>query len=335
MRIEPGILKRAGQELKAVLKAKKLFIITDENVQALYGGVLRASLEEAGFDTAVYVQKPGEREKSMRNLERILRAMAREGVTRSDAVLALGGGVIGDISGFAAAVYMRGIPWAGVPTTLLAEIDSSVGGKTAVDLPEGKNLAGAFYQPKAVLIDPDVLKTLQRKQMKEGMAEMIKYACIADKDMFAELLSGAQDMQRHIYNCCDIKRRVVEEDERDTGLRMILNFGHTLGHALEAAAGYRYTHGQAVAAGMAHITERSEQMGLTEKGTSGKLRAILKKYGLPDRLPDGMENRISDVMMRDKKLLSGKLNLVLLKEIGSCYIYPVDPNGLRYFVQAE
>jgi 3-dehydroquinate synthase len=330
--IEEGILDRAGQEIKKKSNAKKIFIITDENVYALYGETLRMSLKEAGFGIGIHVLKPGERSKSMKNLERILGAMARAGITRTDAVAALGGGVVGDIAGFASAVYMRGIPCFQIPTTLLAQIDSSVGGKTGVDLPEGKNLAGAFHQPKAVLIDPVVLKSLGKREFRDGMAEMVKYACIADREMFDTLFSDSLDMEKLISACCEIKKKVVEEDEFDTGLRMILNFGHTLGHAVEASAGYRRTHGQAVAAGMAHITRKSEEMGLTENGTAGKLAKLLKKYGLPVALPKGREQAVKEAVSKDKKQLSGKLNLVLLKEIGSCYIYPVGMDEIEKFL---
>jgi len=332
IKIEEGILSRAGQEIKKISGAGKLFVVTDENVYALYGETLRKTLAGAGFAVNFHVLKPGERSKSMRSLERLLSAMAKADVTRTDAVVALGGGVAGDIAGFASAVYMRGIACIQIPTTLLAQIDSSVGGKTGVDLPEGKNLAGAFHQPKAVLIDPSVLKTLGGREFRDGMAEMVKYACIADKSMFDALMEGDLQMEKLITDCCDIKRRIVEEDERDTGLRMVLNFGHTLGHALEASAKYGRTHGRSVAAGMAHITNSSERLGLTEKGTAAQLIRLLKKYSLPFKIPGGREQAIMEAIRKDKKQLSGKLNLVLLKQIGSCYIYPVGIQEMEKFL---
>lgn len=330
--IEENLLRSAGLCLKKIIKASKLFIITDENVHRLYAGVMEKSLQEAGFAYSFHILPAGEASKNMRQLEAILSHMALEGITRTDAALAFGGGVTGDITGFAAAVYMRGISYIQMPTTLLAQIDSSIGGKTAVNLKEGKNLAGAFYQPKAVLADPALLKTLPEKETGEGMAEMIKYACIADKDMFSELAGGIKCMERLIENCCAIKKRTVEEDEKDTGIRMILNFGHTIGHAVEACAGYAYTHGQAVAAGMAHITRKSEKLGLTERGTAEKLRKVLKLYRLPDALPEGLSAGLLEMMAHDKKLLLGKLNLVLLKRIGECFIHPVTLEELKRFL---
>ncbi len=330
--IKEDIIQDAGKELKAILQPKKFFIVTDENVAALYLERLKKSFADEGFDFASYILPAGEASKSMGNLERILSAMAQEGVTRSDAAIALGGGVVGDITGFAAAVYMRGVPYIQIPTTLLAQIDSSIGGKTAVNLKEGKNLAGAFYQPKAVLSDPLALKTLDKMQMGEGMAEMIKYACIADAQMFEALLQGNGELPRCIENCCAIKKRTVEEDELDTGIRMILNFGHTIGHAVEACAGYRYSHGQGVAAGMAHITAKSEALGLTQAGTAAKIREILQKYGLPHEIPAELKESIFSAMARDKKLLSRKMNLVLLKNIGACFIHPVTLQELKEFI---
>lgn len=330
--IKEDIIRDAGKELITILQPKKLFIVTDENVAALYLETLQQSLTDEGFEFAAYVLPAGEASKSMGNLECILSGMAQTGVTRSDAAVALGGGVVGDITGFAAAVYMRGIPYIQIPTTLLSQIDSSVGGKTAVNLKEGKNLAGAFYQPKAVLSDPLALNTLDKTQMGEGMAEMIKYACIADAHMFEELLQGCADLARCIENCCAIKKRTVEEDELDTGIRMILNFGHTIGHAIEACAGYRYSHGQAVAAGMAHITQKSEAMGLTQAGTAARIREILQKYSLPSEIPAELKEGVLDAMARDKKLLSGKMNLVLLKNIGECFIHPVTLPELKAFI---
>lgn len=330
--IEGNLLRSAGMHINHIIKPSRLFIVTDENVHRLYARVLEKSLQEAGFAFSFHILPPGETSKNMQQLETILSHMVSGGITRTDAVLALGGGVVGDITGFAAAVYMRGIPYIQIPTTLLAQIDSAVGGKTAVNLKEGKNLAGAFYQPKAVLSDPELLQTLPDKEKGEGLAEMIKYACIADTDMFLELAGGIKDMERLIENCCAIKKRTVEEDEKDTGIRMILNFGHTIGHAVEACAGYKYSHGQAVAAGMAHITKRSEKLGLTERGTAEKLREVLIQYGLPDTLPEGLSEGIIEVVARDKKLLSGKLNLVLLRKIGECFIHPVTLEELKKFI---
>jgi 3-dehydroquinate synthase len=330
--IEENIISNAGAALKPLLKAKKLFIVTDENVARLYLTPLQKSLEAAGFAFDAYILPAGEASKSIGKLEEILSAMAKAGISRTDAAIALGGGVVGDITGFAAAVYMRGVPYIQIPTTLLAQIDSAIGGKTAVNLKEGKNLAGAFYSPAAVLSDPLALETLSPKEKGEGRAEMIKYACIADAGMFDALAQGKDELPRYIEICCAIKKRTVEEDELDTGIRMILNFGHTIGHAIEVCGCYSYSHGQAVAAGMAHITQKSEALGLTEPGTAKKLVDILKQYDLPHALPEELKDDILAVMARDKKLLSGKLNLVLLKRIGECFIHPVALQGLKDFI---
>ncbi len=330
--IEENILKKAGKIIKKTVKPDKLFIVTDKNVEQLYGESLNETLDAEGFLHSGIALNPGEKSKNMRSLEKILSCMTKNGVSRKSAVIAFGGGVIGDIAGFASAVYMRGIPYIGVPTTLLSQIDSSIGGKTAVNLKEGKNLAGSFHQPKAVITDPLLLKTLNDANFKEGMAEMIKYACIADKDMFDSLLKGVKDMPLLIENCCAIKKRVVEEDEKEAGIRMILNFGHTLGHAIENIARYRFSHGQAVAIGMAHITLKSEETGLTKKGTADSLKEMLAKYGLPHELPESIREKLYYVMLRDKKRAGGMINLVLLSEIGRCFIHPSDIKELKGFI---
>ena len=239
--------------------------------------------------------------------------------------IALGGGVVGDISGFAASTFLRGIKFIQIPTTLLAQVDSSVGGKVAVNLDGGKNLVGSFYQPKAVLIDPDMLSTLSERIFNDGMAEVIKYALIWDKELFSELEKDTLDIEKIIYTCVDIKRQVVEEDEFDTGKRMILNFGHTYGHVVESAYNYEtYTHGEGVAIGMARITERTEKMGITKVGTYDKIVSILKKYDLcfDDYSID--KETAANIMLRDKKSAGGSINYIVLKEIGTCDIMKMD-----------
>ncbi|EKY26424.1 putative 3-dehydroquinate synthase [Clostridium celatum DSM 1785] len=247
-------------------------------------------------------------------------------LTRSDLIITLGGGVIGDLGGFVASSYLRGIDFIQVPTSLL-EVDSSVGGKVAVDLERGKNLVGSFYHPKAVLIDPEVLNTLDNRFFIDGMAEVIKYGCIKDK-MFFEFLYEMENnsdvidnMERVIHKCCDIKRIVVESDEKDKGERMLLNFGHTLGHAIEQYYNYtKYTHGEAVAIGMYEITKISEAKGLTVKGTAERIKEILIKYNLPYKMDVNIEE-ILDTINLDKKKLGKSLNLIILKEIGNSEIY--------------
>ena len=238
--IGSGLLHQAGQHLRPVLpRAKKLFVVTDSNVAPIYLSALIPGLERAGFETACREIPAGEASKSAAMLSALWEDMMDFGLTRSDAVVALGGGVVGDLAGFAAATILRGVDFVQIPTTLLAQVDSSVGGKVAVDLQHGKNLAGAFWQPKAVLMDPDTLDTLDDLTFADGMAEVIKYGCILDKSFFdfLALRPGRgeimEEIEHVLYTCCDLKRMVVEEDERDTGRRMLLNFGHPGGHAFE------------------------------------------------------------------------------------------------------
>ena len=261
-------------------------IVSDDNVFPLYGKQLCDSL--SGYECHSLVLPHGEPTKSFDTLPKVYSAMLDAKLTRSDLVIALGGGVIGDLTGFAASTYLRGIKCVQIPTSLLAQVDSSVGGKTAVDLPQGKNLVGAFFHPKMVLIDPLVLNTLPDHFIHDGMGEVIKYGCIKDSGLFDLLLSHSSfedlkpDLPKIIARCVDIKRIVVEADQFDTGERMLLNFGHTLAHAVEQRFAYeRESHGEAVAIGMYQITRISEELGLTREGTAGEIRKILESYGLP------------------------------------------------------
>ena len=260
--IERGLLPHVGGKIKTLLpKAEKIAIITDSHVGPLYVSLLRESLEKEGFASTVLIFPAGEENKNLKTLGSLYDRLAEAGLTRSDAVLALGGGVTGDMGGLAAATFLRGVAFIQIPTSLLAAVDSSVGGKVAIDLSSGKNLVGAFYQPKAVFIDPDLLKTLPVHYLHDGLAEVIKYGCIMDKELFmrlekiqndAELLACADEI---IETCCNIKARIVEHDEFDTGERMLLNFGHTLGHAVEKKFHFdRYSHGEGVGIGMVLLT---------------------------------------------------------------------------------
>lgn len=329
--IEKGLLKKAGQLIGEVIKPKKIIVISDENVRGLYFQTLRASLEESGFEVIEHVIEPGEKSKTLSNMEKICEKMAQENMSRSDAVVALGGGVVGDLSGFVASSYMRGVDFIQIPTTLLSQVDSSVGGKVAVNLKNGKNLVGAFYNPKRVIIDPDCLKTLEEKYVKDGIAEVIKYGCIWDKELFSFLKEGSapsyvvENSTRIIKRCCEIKRDVVQEDELDRGLRMLLNFGHTLGHGIEAYYDYkRYTHGYAVAIGMVLVSSYSESIGLTKEGTTDEIRGLLESYGLPSKLEGAQVKDIIDYTKRDKKVSNGKLNLIIIEEIGKARIHRMD-----------
>lgn len=329
--IEAGLLDKVGERVRKLLpKARQAVIITDSNVGPLYAGRLTESLQKAGLATAVIVIPAGEQSKNMRQLAEVLEVIAVRGLTRSDVLLTLGGGVTGDLGGFAAASYMRGIAFVQIPTSLLAQIDSSVGGKVAVDLQAGKNLAGAFYQPKAVYIDPLLLQTLPVRFLHDGLAEAIKYGCISDAALFAalercqndaELLAASEDV---IADCCSIKVRIVEQDEFDTGLRMLLNFGHTLGHAVEQYYGYSgYTHGEGVAVGMYQLTQRTEQLGLTAPGTAQKLAAVLEKYGLPLEVQAPRQELLA-VMGHDKKKQGQSMTLIIIDKIGSGRLQKID-----------
>jgi len=309
-----------GPQIKALFPHRELAVITDENVHRIYGRRISDSLAEAGFSATLIIVPAGEQSKSLQIWSSVLERLVLAGITRDDLIITLGGGVVGDMGGFAAATYLRGIPFIQVPTTLLAQIDSSIGGKVAVDLPGGKNLVGAFYQPQAVFIDQTFLETLEPRFLRDGMGEVIKYACIRDRGLFEYLEStpaGEIDYGHLIPVCCRIKKEIVQGDEMDRGERMLLNFGHTLGHALEKYYCYeKYSHGEAVAIGMQVFTSNSEAMGLTAPGTAARLLALLEKFGLPHQMPPAENEELIEAMRADKKNLSGGLHVVLLTEIG-------------------
>ncbi|SCJ16577.1 3-dehydroquinate synthase [uncultured Clostridium sp.] len=325
--IEEGLLDKIGSEVRAVYPAERAFILTDRNVDAQYGAKVESALRSAGYQTAKMVLEPGEATKAFPSLVPIYSALLENKMTRTDLMITLGGGVVGDLGGFAASTYLRGIPFIQIPTSLLAQVDSSIGGKVAVDLPQGKNLVGSFYQPKAVFIDPVVLDTLPERYFKDGMAEVIKYGCICDRTFFDKLAASTTRaqlstwMDELIYRCCDIKRQVVEEDERDMGGRMVLNFGHTLGHAIEKYYHFgKYSHGEAVALGMVAITRLSEARGLTPAGSAQCIADTLKAHGLPYDDPLPPMAQLLEAIAHDKKNLGARLKLILLRQIGTCFI---------------
>ena len=325
--IEKGLINRVSEEISRVYKGKKIFIITDDNVNKYYGGKISEELKGNDFEVKLLSLKPGEETKNFNTLPIVYNELLDFNLTRSDLIIALGGGVIGDLAGFVASTYLRGVDFVQIPTSLLAQVDSSVGGKVAVDLDRGKNLVGSFYHPKCVLIDPEVLNTLDNRFFIDGMAEIIKYGCIKDKQFFdyLEKIKNNQqlinNMEVIIHKCCDIKRQVVENDEKDRGERMLLNFGHTLGHAIEQYYNYtKYSHGEGVAIGMYVISKISEEKGLTKKGTSQRIKDILVKYNLPYELDVNIEETLEAINL-DKKKLGNDLNVIILKEIGSSEIY--------------
>lgn len=326
--IDKAMDNRLGNKIKESFNSDKIAIITDKTVDALYGQQLKNILEMNGFQVVKIAIEPGEVSKSFFTLPSIYEKLIEFKIRRSDLIIALGGGVVGDLAGFVAATYLRGVDFIQIPTTLLAQVDSSVGGKVAVDLEEGKNLVGAFYHPKAVYIFSEFLNTLSDRVFSDGLAEVIKYGCIRDEKIF-HMVEDAGDrrvlmdsIEEIIYKCCSIKANIVEQDEMDKGERMLLNFGHTLGHAIEKYFNYdKYTHGEAVAIGMYKITKISEESDLTAKGTSSRIKAILIKYNLPFDA-EGIENEdeILNVISNDKKNLNKNLNIILLKQMGEAYI---------------
>ena len=326
--IEKGLLNKLGEELKNIYFGEKIFIITDENVDKYYGSKVKDELDKIGYKTRKMVLAPGEKTKSFSTLPSIYNELLDFKLTRKELIITLGGGVIGDLGGFAASTFLRGVSFIQIPTSLLAQVDSSVGGKVAVDLEKGKNLVGSFYQPKAVFIDPDVLNTLPEKFYKDGMAEVIKYGCIKDRDFFYMLksLKSREEVMNNIedilYKCCYIKKSVVERDEKDLGERMLLNFGHTLGHAIEKYYNFTgYSHGEAVAIGMYNISLKSEDEGITEKGVAEEIKEILINYDLPYKVDIKDNNKIIDTISLDKKNIGNVLNVILLKSIGESIIY--------------
>jgi len=326
--IGPGLLCQAGERIRAVTpKAHRLFVVTDSNVAPLYLGTLLESLKGAGFHVHSLSVPAGEASKSVTMLSHLWEVMMQCGMTRTDAVVALGGGVVGDLTGFAAATLLRGVDFIQIPTTLLAQVDSSVGGKVAIDLVAGKNLAGAFHQPKLVLMDTDTLNTLPDADFAGGMAEVIKYGCIRDKEFFDFLAARPsraavmEEIEHVLEVCCAIKADVITADEWDTGVRMILNFGHTLGHAYELAGHYEtWTHGQAVAAGMVAAWKLGKVLGITQGEGKERLEQLLAAFDLPVAIPCD-EDYIRQAVGRDKKNTGEEISLVLLSELG--YAKPV------------
>jgi 3-dehydroquinate synthase len=309
--------------LRARVPGRDLLVVTDATVARLYLPRLRAGLE--GRRVADCILPGGERTKTLETASRVFDALVEHKLNRDAVVLALGGGVVGDIAGFAAACYQRGIGYVQLPTTLLAQVDSSVGGKTGVNHPGGKNLIGAFYQPLAVIADTDTLATLPDRELSAGLAEIIKYGCISDPDLFDWLeinmdklrARDTEALTHAIARSCAIKAAVVAQDEREQGLRAILNFGHTFGHAIESATAYEgYLHGEAVGLGMLLATDLSRRLGMIDAAVQARIAALVHRAGLPVAAPKIGAGRALDLMRMDKKVLSGAIRLVLLEKLG-------------------
>ena len=316
VKIGRGLLRACGAEMQGKGLYGKVMIVTDDNVAPLYLEKVSESLSDQGFTVYSHTIPHGEGSKTFDELVQLLNFTARCGFTRSDTLVALGGGVVGDLCGFAAAVYMRGVHFVQLPTTLLAAVDSSVGGKTAVDLAAGKNLAGVFYQPDLVLCDPDTFGTLPQAENVNGMAEVVKYGFIRDRELL-DVLRQPFDEEEVVARCVQIKADIVANDEFDRGERMLLNFGHTVGHAVEAESGYAVPHGQAVAIGMVAITQACVKNGLCPQATLELLLALAARFGLPTEAGVPM-SRLFPYMVNDKKSSGGAITFVLPRETGRC-----------------
>lgn len=323
--IGEGLLKRIPLDLKKERLAHSYVIITDSTVAHLYGEKLLKGFKRQDLKAHLIPFPAGEEHKNRETKAMLEDEMLRLKMGRDSAVIALGGGVVGDVAGFVAATYNRGIPYVQVPTTLVACVDSSIGGKTAVDTPYGKNLIGAFHQPKGVYIDVRTLGTLPESEIREGLAEVIKYGVIRDEELFGFLeenvtlvFSFDTDVLTHIIKrSCEIKGRIVELDEKESNLRKILNFGHTIGHAVESLSDYRVSHGRAISIGMVAEGKIALEMGLWKRGEFNRLTSLLKKAGLPTEFPSSLNvDRIIETMKLDKKARSGKIEMVLPKRLG-------------------
>ena len=321
--IDKGLLDRVGELAKKASLSGKACIISDSNVAPLYMERVKNSLIKEGFCVCEYVFPAGEASKTAETFLGILNFLAENRFSRKDVLFALGGGVVGDITGFAAATYMRGIKFVQLPTSLLAAVDSSVGGKTGIDLKSGKNLAGAFYQPEMVLFDMDTLQTLPKEFFADGMAEVIKYAIIRGRGIDSLILDGAEkNLEEIVGRCVEIKRDVVNEDEFEGGIRMILNFGHTAGHAIEAESDFALSHGRCVAVGMYIVTRAWEKRGLCKEGTANALVKMLEKFSLDtkcDYTPETLLQRARS----DKKAEGENINLVVPLSVGECEVVKI------------
>ncbi len=327
--IDKGILDRAGELAAAVKKPCRAAILSDSNVAPLYAERLEASLRGSGFDPVTFIIPAGEESKCAEYYLAFLSFLAKNKLTRSDCLFALGGGVVGDLCGFSAATYLRGIEFIQIPTTLLAMVDSSVGGKTAIDIPEGKNLVGAFYQPSLVICDYETLSTLSEDIFSDGCAEVIKYGIINDKPLFEKLRSPIlPQIEEIIENCVRDKRDVVDADERDTGVRQLLNLGHTAAHSIEILSNFEISHGSAVAIGTVLIMRAAVKMGLCTQSELEDVESMLRSYGLPTECPYGAKE-LSDIALSDKKRDGGSMTLIMPYGIGDSRLYRVNVSELE------
>lgn len=334
VKIGSGLLAEAGRLSREVLRADKIALFTDAAVDALYGDRLEESLRASGFETCRFVFPGGEASKEIGTVARFVDFMAEQHLTRRDAVAALGGGVVGDMGGFAASVYLRGVDFIQIPTTLLAAVDSSVGGKTGVNIAAGKNLMGAFWQPSLVLYDTDTFASLNDDLILDGTAEAVKTAAIRDAELFRLISANriGDVLMEVVRRCVEIKGAVVDADEKEGGLRRILNFGHTMAHAIEKASDYGISHGKAVAAGMVMMTAASEAAGMTAQGTCDALRKALLDKGFDLNQGEAGLGRLCRLAASDKKTLGDGISLVYLEKIGKSSIYDIELSRLEAFL---
>lgn len=329
--IGENILKDAGMYIRKVFKPCKLCIISDSTVNRIYSKVLCESLENSGYTVSKIVFPNGEHSKNIETYANIMEALAEEGFTRTDGIIALGGGVVGDIAGFAASTYMRGIRYVQIPTTYLAAIDASFGGKTAINLLSGKNLAGTFWQPSLVLCDYKTFETLPVSRLQEGVAEAVKNAVVSDASLLNQI--SENNYEYVIERCISIKKSIVEADERDTGLRQLLNFGHTIGHGIEKLSAFSVSHGLAVAKGMVVESKAAYKTGLTPVDISGELTDFLNGLGL-DTSVQYNADELYAYALTDKKIMDDKITMVIPESIGKCSLHKMSLTELKAFIEA-
>ena len=330
--IGSNLIKDCGKYISKVVNPCKAMIVTDSNVGPLYANAIKTALDSAGFDSYIHTFKAGEKNKNIETVYNITLSLAEKGFNRKDIVVALGGGVCGDMAGFASSIYMRGIRFIQVSTSILSDIDSSVGGKTGCDLPVGKNLIGAFHQPELVVIDTNVLSTLPKRFYNDGMGEAIKYGVIASSDLMDKICDDI-DIEQLIFECVDIKRKVVENDEKEQGERKLLNFGHTLGHAIEKYYNFdKYTHGEAVAIGMCMISDAACANGYCDKTVGDKIRIACKRFSLPTECDAPIEE-LSKIALSDKKSTSNGIDFVLPRTVGKCEIVNIKKEDILPFLK--
>ncbi len=334
--VDKGLLNESGGIIREALpRAFKAMLVSDDNVYPLYGDMVSKQLSLNGFEVIPFVLPHGEKSKSLENYGLLLNEMCSKRFTRSDVVIALGGGVVGDLAGFAAATYQRGISLIQIPTSLLAAVDSSVGGKTAIDLPAGKNQAGCFYQPSLVICDTDTLSTLPEEEYKNGCAEIIKNAVLDGEAFFHQIEQAPiyEQYEEVITHCIDIKKKLVEADERDTGERMLLNLGHTIGHGIENCSSYSIPHGQAVAMGLSAISRISAEKGFCNSKLASSICGLIMKYGLSVEIPySSLE--LTEASLSDKKNTGDKMRLIVPFELGNCKITEINKSEFSDWLKA-